>query len=1541
MPNMSNPPAHRKGHEGLDSQASPVRESQRIAQASRQSQDISRDVQSQIQRTYTGAARSKRMVATPFRKTVASVAAVLAAAGLASCGAPSPSPPTPGLETSQFGQELARAPGWTGPAARIVPGEFLIKFRSRASRIGIASALANAELVPLRVFHSVPGLQLVKAAPGAVDRQVLAELATEPDVEYVEPNFVVHAAAVPNDPDFARQWSLHNVGQTAGRTDLPGPDIEALSAWDITTGSDAIVVAVIDTGVDYNHPDLAANMFRNTADCNADGIDNDGDGYVDDCFGIDVVNGDFDPMDDARHGTHVAGIIGAVGNNGVGITGVAWNVRLLPCKFLDAQGTGSTAGAIACLDYIAALKDRGVNIIASNNSWGGFDYSQALDDAIAAQRDRGLLVIAAAGNDRADNDALPSYPCNYDHSNVICVASAYDGLSVFSNFGTGTVHLAAPGDAIYSTTPNNTYDTFDGTSMATPHVSGAVVLLKAQDPARDWRAIKSLVLAGAVPPIAYAIPTLTGGRLDAYRSLSCTNAVVLARERPQTFAPIDRAIGDSVKFEVTHIRCGAPNGVVNVSVSPSGEVLTLLDDGLGADEVAGDGIYSGTWTATAAGTFTFIFPAPETDVVMVNVDADLKRGFPVGALTLPDEYGLGFLTTPGILVGNIDANPDLEILLPGSPVGPLYAWKPDGHPAAGWPLWENGIISHPTLGEFDRDPTSEEVVAGVFPYGFILYSGTGARLPFAHLPSPANAPPATIDIDNDGRDEVISIPGWHVDGTPLNATIEVPAHGPPEEGVPISAAVADLDADGEPDFVVVSENHLYVSNRFGPLPGFPTSIPILYLGGTLRPVVGDVDGDGKLDIVVATFAPNSSDLNVHIFAGDGHLVRTLTTGKITSTVDVALADLDNDGIPEILIPSANYLYAWKGDGTPVPRWPAFLGAEAGGLVGAVVGDVDGDGQPDVVLLHYLTPSSPSTPLTGALSIFHRDGTPLSGFPKIYGHFAAGRIPALADIDRDGRTDLIVWPMAGIGDIEDVFAYDLRGRGPYGPIEWGQYMGGEHHRGYYESGKNLPTQAILAVQTHGEGTITSADGGIGCGGDCTEKYAKGSSVRLTASAGTGASFAGWRGACAGQSNPCTLTVSRFTATSADFNSPLTVTLAGSGTGTVRSDLPGIVCPSDCSEDFAARTKVTLTATADANQQFDGWSGACAGSTPTCTVLMTSAQTVTARFVNHRRLTIVTSGSGTGVVTTPDGLINCGTACAADYPPNTSVTLTVTPTPDSYVQNWTSPCLSYVSTCTIVLDTDRSLTVTYALKPLVSVAVSGDGHGRITSAPAGIDCGTVCAAPATPDTFFELRALPDLGSYIGAWVGDCSAFGAPTCVIRIDGPKSVTVEFRTKPLLTVSLAGTGSGTVSSSDGGIQCGADCSEGYAPGFNITLTATPTAGSTFSGWSGGCTGTATTCTVLTGAAQSVTATFTRDATSGGGGSGSGNGGGGGGGGGESLIDLALMLLGLALLRLHYARARSRPGRSDRSLGGREKATSSIIQNFGHATGTQLARTRC
>jgi hypothetical protein len=362
-------------------------------------------------------------------------------------------------------------------------------------------------------------------------------------------------------------------------------------------------------------------MFRNEAECTANGIDNDGNGYVDDCYGIDTFNHDSNPMDDYGHGTHVAGTIGAVGNNGIGVTGVAWQVKLAACKFIGADGWGYDSGAIECVDYFAWLKDHGVNIVATSNSWGGGDFSQALIDAIDGQRDRNILLVAAAGNNgNSFAEQLPMYPAGYDRPNIISVAATdnRDKLAIFSSRGRLWVDLGAPGVDVLSTVPGNSYASYSGTSMATPHVTGVVALLKAQDPSRDWKALKNLVLVGGNDNPDLAGTTLSGRRLNAYGSLTCTDRVLRSRLRP-TGPAITVAPNTNVPLVFLSLNCTAAAGPVQVNVTETGQVLDLRDDGVAPDTTAGDGTFAGAFTTTQTiGVYTLNFPGGDALVVSVE-----------------------------------------------------------------------------------------------------------------------------------------------------------------------------------------------------------------------------------------------------------------------------------------------------------------------------------------------------------------------------------------------------------------------------------------------------------------------------------------------------------------------------------------------------------------------------------------------------------------------------------------------------------------------------------------------------------------------------------------------------------------------------------------------------------------------------------------------------------------------------------------------------------------------------------------------------------
>ncbi len=339
-----------------------------------------------------------------------------------------------------------------------------------------------------------------------------------PSVLYAEPNYRLHATQLPNDPRLSELWGLDNLGQTGGLIDA---DIDAPEAWDVTLGGSTLV-AVIDTGVDYNHEDLAANMWVNEGEVPGDGVDNDHNGFIDDVHGYDFVNDDGDPMDDQGHGTHVAGTIGAVGDNGIGVVGVNWNANIMAVKFLDASGSGTNADAVRAINYATQMGAR-----VSNSSWGGNEpFSQALYDAIDNARQAGQVFVAGAGNGNfigwgQNNDQNPFYPASYDLDNIISVAATdhQEEKAIFSNYGASTVDLAAPGVDILSTRPNNTYERLSGTSMATPHVAGVAALILDQHP--DWTYSQVITqIFGTVDPVAAMNGiSVTGGRLNAASAL--------------------------------------------------------------------------------------------------------------------------------------------------------------------------------------------------------------------------------------------------------------------------------------------------------------------------------------------------------------------------------------------------------------------------------------------------------------------------------------------------------------------------------------------------------------------------------------------------------------------------------------------------------------------------------------------------------------------------------------------------------------------------------------------------------------------------------------------------------------------------------------------------------------------------------------------------------------------------------------------------------------------------------------------------------------
>jgi len=399
----------------------------------------------------------------------------------------------------------------------------IVKLSPSANASLLESALNSSGCKSRAAYPSLGNLHVIELPSGVSAEAGLRLIRRLPGVEYAEPDYVLQAARVPNEPRYAdgSLYHLFNWGQLGGTVDC---DIDAAEGWDLAFDATSVIVSVLDTGTRVTHEDLTANLWRNPGEIAGNGLDDDNNGYIDDVHGINAMNDSGDLTDTFGHGTHVAGILGAVGNNGIGVVGTAWNARIMTCKFLDNQLQGSLSDALECIEY---SRVNGARII--NASWGGTTTNvfgaQALYDAINSLRQHGIIFVAAAGNFSLNNDAIPRfYPASFDLDNIVSVAATTrdDDIAHFSDYGLNTVDLGAPGYIVLSTWAghDSSYALDDGTSMAAPQVAAACALAWAKYPGSTYQQIIARVLAGTDPIPALAGKCKTGGRLNLHKVLS-------------------------------------------------------------------------------------------------------------------------------------------------------------------------------------------------------------------------------------------------------------------------------------------------------------------------------------------------------------------------------------------------------------------------------------------------------------------------------------------------------------------------------------------------------------------------------------------------------------------------------------------------------------------------------------------------------------------------------------------------------------------------------------------------------------------------------------------------------------------------------------------------------------------------------------------------------------------------------------------------------------------------------------------------------------
>ncbi|MGL1904381.1 MAG: S8 family serine peptidase, partial [Fibrobacterales bacterium] len=945
--------------------------------------------------------------------------------------------------------------------APFVPGELIVSikplFGIQAASVGALQQLAIEdikEITPpgksgISAFSAKSQLvhvTLLDKSENAVHDAI--ELLNSDDAyDFAQPNWIYTESRTPDDADYAELWALHNTGQTGGTADA---DMDAQEAWNVETGKSTTVIGIIDTGIDYLHPDLVANMWVNPGEIAGNGIDDDNNGFIDDIHGWDFVNEDNDPMDGRGHGTHVAGTIAAKGNDGSGVVGVMWDAQLMALKFLSDSGSGSTVDAIEAINYATMM-----NVPITNNSWGGGAFDPALEIAIAA----GNLFVAAAGNDFKNMDQINSYPAGYDLDNILAVAASdhNDVHASFSNYGATKVDVSAPGVGIYSTIPEARYATYKGTSMASPQVAGVAGLLYSLNPSLTATEIKSLIMESVDVIPGLAGRTVTGGRVNAAAAIAASTPYWLTVTPAVGSIDANSTADITVTADASALMPGtwAAEIVFETSDPSTPEVTLPVTLEVGAcktlsfdtenlsfpltwvgntatetivlfnecnEDVAVSSFSSLTPEFTTIPTTPFVVPAfssvtrevtfapsAETDFSSaLNIQTDADNG-PVFYPSLNGEGQLGpeIALSPSMVTFTIEAESADQQVITISNAGPRTL-QATLSTAASWLTVPNSITVPAQGSETITIEATAPQLGGLYTTEIHFeHNGVGVTPVVYPVTMTVTAPNYLSTTISELDWGVVTQPTQPLFSTKILDNIDVGS---------AKVHYYDMDQDGDLDAVygfsisdrnyqsdlVWYENSDRCDEKF-------VKHHIMTGEATFweyhRMDIGDLDGDGDIDIAVV-MGDRSGHSDAYLYHNDGSFNFTVTEietdGYIT---DIFIRDTDNDGLNDVILSKGQEFYMEfyinDGIGGYTMRLVDVPGDDEQSSLKVI--DLDSDGDLDFLSVDYDRATSQRT-LTwyensGDFALVERDIQEIS-------HWADTEV---ADIDADGDLDIIIAP----------------------------------------------------------------------------------------------------------------------------------------------------------------------------------------------------------------------------------------------------------------------------------------------------------------------------------------------------------------------------------------------------------------------------------------------------------------------------------------------------------------------------------------------------